>query len=170
MINSKLFTWNLGALERFNSGTPYGASSGNVRVSPYVTNPGYQSPPSYATYYFTARDAYRTQDTWNTDLSTTVTFKLAGFELWVNGRVTNVFNEMNVVTPNTTVYTRYNTSNLSLFDPFTTTPKECPLGTALTQCKALGANWQKGPNFGKATAPSNYELPRTVYVAVGVRF
>jgi hypothetical protein len=169
-INTRAFTWNISVLQRYLSGTPYGATSNYVRVSNYVTNPGYISPPSYSTYYFTSRDAYRTDAQMPTDLAMTFTFKVVGLELWLNARATNVFNEEKVIIPNTTVYTAYNGRGLSRFDPFTTAPIECPQGSTSAQCTALGANWMKGNSFGKATAPSNYETPRTYLLALGIRF
>jgi len=169
-INTKAFTWNVSVLQRYLSGTPYGASSAYVRVSNYVTNPGYQSPPTYATYYFTNRDAYRTDAIMPTDLQMTFTFKVVGLEVWVQGRVTNAFNEEKVVTPNATVYTAYNGRGLSRFNPFTTAPIECPMGSTSAQCTALGANWMKGSSFGQATAPSGFETPRTYLAALGIRF
>ena len=50
---------SLGALQTFNSGTGYGAS-GPVDTRPYVTNPGYATPPASVTYFFTDRDAFKT--------------------------------------------------------------------------------------------------------------
>jgi hypothetical protein len=66
------------------------------------------------------------------------------------------------------VYTRYNKRYLNWFDPFTETPKECPQGTTCNQ--ADGFNWQKGPNFGKAVQPTDYQTPHTFLVNVGLRF
>jgi hypothetical protein len=169
-INSKMFTWNISLLQRYLSGTPYSASSAYALVSPYVTNPGYASPPDFQTYYFTNRDAYRTDSIMPTDLGMTFDLKIAGLDLWVNGRVTNAFNKQKVVAPNTTVYTAYNGRGLSSFNPFTDTPKECPQGSTSAQCKALGANWMKGPSFGQATIPGSYQTPRTYFVNFGSRF
>jgi hypothetical protein len=139
-----------------------------VLVDPYVTNPGYAMPPTFTWYPFMAIDAYRTDAVSSTDLAMTFTFKLWGVELYLNPRVTNLFNNQAVINPNTTLYTRYNKRYLNWFDPFTETPKECPQGTTCNQ--ADGYNWQKGPNFGKAVQPTDYQTPRTFLVNVGLRF
>jgi hypothetical protein len=31
-------------------------------------------------------------------------------------------------------------------------------------------NWQKGPNFGKPNAPTDYQTPRTFAISFGIRF
>ena len=72
---------------------------------------------------------------------------------------------------NSTISTAVNSSaNYNTFNPFTTTPVECPQTTAAASCKALGANWQKGSLFGQPTGPTSYQLARTFQVSVGVRF
>ena len=166
-VSTRAFSWNLSLLQRYLSGHPYGAW-GMALVSPYVSNPGYVLPPDFNPYAFTARDAYRTDAINSTDLAMTFTFKVAGLELYLNPRVTNLFNNQAVINPNQTVYTRYNRRYLNWFDPFTETPKECPQGTTCNQ--ADGYNWQKGPNFGKAVQPTDYQTPRTYLVNVGLRF
>ncbi len=170
ILATKWFTFNASLLQRYLSGTPYGASNAYVNVTNYVTNPGYQTPPTYESYWFTARDAFTTPAMNATDIAVTFTFKAAGLEFWINPRVSNAFNNMAVTTPNTTVYSAYNGHGLSLFNPFTDTPKECPQGSTSAQCKALGANWEKGPSFGQATIPGSYQTPRTYFVNFGVRF
>ena len=167
-VSTRAFAWNFSLLQRYLSGAPYGGSSARVLVSPYVTNPGYAVPPDFTTYPFTARDAYRSGAVDSTDLAMTFTFTLAGLELYVNPRVTNLFDNQAVINPNTIVYTRNNQKYLNWFDPFTQTPKECPQNTTCNP--ADGYNWQKGPAFGKAMQPTDYQTPRTFLVNVGLRF
>ncbi len=82
LISSGSHRLNVSLLQSFWSGTPYGAvgtislinrnpGSGN---RPYVTNPGYRNPPTMQTYYFTARDAYRTPDITSTDIAFNYSF------------------------------------------------------------------------------------------------
>ena len=167
-VSAKAFSVNVSVLQRYLSGRPYYAASDFVLVGPYVTNPGYVLPPTFTFYAFTPIDAYRTGALRSTDLAMTFSFKLAGLELYLNPRVTNLFNNQAVINPNTTVFTRYNKGYLNWFDPFTQTPKECPQGTTCNL--ADGYNWQKGPNFGKAVQPTDYQTPRTFTVNLGVRF
>jgi len=52
----------------------------------------------------------------------------------------------------------------------TAAPVECPQGTALAACKAMGANYQKGSLFGTPTNQTMYQTARSFQVSVGVRF
>jgi outer membrane receptor for ferrienterochelin and colicin len=170
---------SVSVLENYNSGSPYGAS-GAVRSYLYVTNPGYISPPTTAGYWYTSPMAFHTANVTSTDLSLNYafTFKAAGkdFEIYVIPQVLNLFNEKAVVAPDSTVYDATTSSTFANFNPFTTTPKECAQGTAAADCTAMGANWQKGPNFGKPMTSTNlttagaWQLPRTIRISVGIRF
>ncbi len=75
-----------------------------------------------------------------------------------------------IVAVNQTVNSSVQTSSLLPFNPFTDNPVECPQGTALAACKAMGANWQKGSLFGTPTSAAGYQAPRYFQVAVGLRF
>ena len=77
----------------------------------------------------------------------------------------------------TTVYTSRNAGHgLTPFNPFTTTPIQCPTGDTAAQCTALGANYQVSPTFGQPLTPTTastqgaYQLPRTITISLGVRF
>lgn len=147
---------NVGLLQNYGSGLPYGAI-GTVNSAAFVTNPGYALPPasSQITYYYTDRDAFRTDDITSTDLTLNYAFQWGMFgkdvEIFVQPEVLNVFNEQNLINVNTTV------TNLTTFNPFTTTPVE-------------GVNWRKGPNFGKAVVDTDYQVPRTYRFSAGIRF
>jgi hypothetical protein len=125
-------------------------------------------PPAYTVYAFSEPDADRTDAAGSTDLAMTFSFRFKRLELYVSPRVTNLFDEQAVIRPDATVYTRYNKKYLNWFDPFSQEPKECPQGTTCNQ--ADGYNWQKGPNFGKAVQPDNYQTPRTYLINIGLRF
>ena len=170
-LDPKAGSLNVSLIQSWNTGTPYGAA-GTVATRAFVTNPGYTSTPASVTYWFTGRDAYRTEDIWRTDLSMTYAYKIAGaVEIYVSPQVFNIFNAQHVTTVNSTISTAVNSSaNYNTFNPFTTTPVECPQTTAAASCKALGANWQKGSLFGQPTGPTSYQLARTFQVSVGVRF
>jgi hypothetical protein len=182
-----------GLVQAFDTGTPYGAS-GSIDARPYVplgcSTPGisqtkcYITPPSNETYWFTSRDAYRTDNIWRTDLSLNFTAKVGPVELFLQPQVINVLNGQGVTFVNNP--TGINTSisvgrgatpdarGLVRFNPFSTAPIECPAGSTKAQCTALGANWEKSTAFGKptsgsSTAPS-YQVPRTWLVTLGARF
>jgi outer membrane receptor for ferrienterochelin and colicin len=164
---------SIGVLERYESGSPYSAT-GAVRSYLYVTNPGYITRPSSVGYYFSKPAQFTSPNITNTDLSFNYSFVFTGlgasFEIYVIPQITNVFNEKNAVTVDATVYDATTQSYLANFNPFTTKPVECPQGTAGAACTAMGANWQKGPNFGKPTTTTAYQTPRTFSIAVGFRF
>jgi len=71
--------------------------------------------------------------------------------------VQNVFNQQAVVTGNSTELTALNSSSLETFNPFTETPVE-------------GVHWRKGDDWGQAEDDTDYQLPRTFRVSVGIRF
>jgi hypothetical protein len=186
-VNTRRHRLSASLLQSFDSGTPYGAlSSSGILITDYVTNPPpYASPPSTVNYWFTPRDKYRTDNISSTDIALNYAFKVpalgANVEFFVAPRVSNVFNQHGVTNVNTTVYTAANAGKgLSPFDPFTTTPVECPQGAPASQCRAMGANWQLGPNFGKPLAATtgvgypysngDFQMPRTFTVSFGVRF
>lgn len=166
-----------GLVQSFDTGTPYGAV-GSANSRSFVTNPGYISPPATVSYYFTGRDAYRTEDIWRTDLSLRMTAKLGPVEIFVVPQILNLFNNSAIISPNTSVSvgtgaTASAATGLIRFDPFTATPIECPQTGTAADCKALGANWKKGVNFGKATSGAlgiSYQRPRVWTVSVGARF
>jgi hypothetical protein len=166
----------IGLIERVDTGTPYGAvgtgTSSGIDTRSYVTNPGYYSTTSagrYTTYYYTSRDAYRTETVYNTDLALNYSYKIGGkVEIFVSPQIYNLFNSQHVVAPNSSVTST--STSLAKFNPFTTAPIECPQGQTGAQCKAMGANWQKGANFGKPTSAGGYQTPRYFQVSAGVRF
>ncbi|MDD5563770.1 MAG: TonB-dependent receptor [Thermoanaerobaculaceae bacterium] len=173
VVNSRRNTLNVSVMQSYFSGQPYGAN-GSVYSYPYVTNPGYANRPTTVGYWFTARDAYHTDNITRTDLALNYSFKVkalgAGIEFYVHPQLMNVFNEHGVTAVDTTVKTRATGSSWLLFNPFTATPVECPQGAPAADCKSMGANWQKGPSFGQPLSAASYQLPRTFQVSFGVRF
>ena len=104
-------------------------------------------------------------------------------ELFAQGDVLNVFNRQTAKTVNVAMRTAGNNANFTPFNPFTTAFEdliECPQGTAVATCAAMGAHWQKGPDFGNPTSTtastpanaftSNFQVARTYRVSLGVRF
>jgi len=182
-----------GLLWSINTGTPYGAA-GAIRSYPYVnanlacTSPTqtncYLNPPPAVTYYFTPRDAYRTDTINRTDISLNIAGKIGPVELFLMPQVFNLLNNQgvtfinNTAAVNTSVLvgtgTTPNANGLVRFNPFTTAPIECPQTDTASQCAALGANWKKGPQFGQATSGSSaqpsFQIPRQWLLTFGARF
>ena len=172
-------------LETIESGVPYNGSNQNgtangVNAAAFVANPGYLTPPDGAstTYYFTARDAFRTEGQRRTDASVSYSFGVGRgarkAELFIQGQVINLFNQFQLCGCGASVFSnggasqnqfldttvRTNVSNPTLysaFNPYTTTPVQ-------------GANWDYGPAFGHAASRFAYTSPRMYRVTFGVRF
>ncbi|HEX3704420.1 MAG TPA: TonB-dependent receptor [Vicinamibacterales bacterium] len=161
-VPDRIGTFSVSILEGVESGTPYGAT-GLVDTRPFVANPGYVNPPASENYYFTARDAFRTQAVSHTDLSLNLahtTSTVARTEWFIRGTVLNVFNQQgisNAAAVDQSVLTSSNSSRFQSFNPFTTNPVQ-------------GVNWDFGPSFGRPTTRLAYQLPRTLSFSVGVKF
>jgi outer membrane receptor protein involved in Fe transport len=153
----------LGATQTLESGTPYGAL-GAVDVSSVAVN-GYAVPPSTSSYYFTSRDAFRTEGQVRTDLSFNVSRRLGSTRapvVFAHFQLLNAFNQFQLynitgAAINTTVLTAVDDPSLEFFDPFTETPVE-------------GVHWMKGEQFGQAVGRTAYTTGRTFRFSVGVRF
>jgi len=170
----------LGLLQTLESGVPYGAvSASGVNAQLSVTNPGYATPlPSNQTvYFFTARDAFRTEGQVRTDLAATYVYNTPGLrklQLFGQLQVINVFNQFQLcgcgasVTASggavtvgridQTVRTSVTTpASYQTFNPFTTTPVQ-------------GTNWDVAPTFGTALNRMAFTSPRALRISFGVRF
>jgi hypothetical protein len=184
----------LSVVEVMESGVPYaaggreidviGSSTSGVDPRTYLTNPGYLTPPpgTNTPYYYTARDAFRTQGQMRTDFGATYAYRVPGArtaELFFQLQVLNLFNQfqlcacgatafgtgsagnaggVNIQRLNTAVLTPVNTpARFAAFNPFTTTP-------------VRGVNWDLGPIFGLATSRFAWTTPQSARVTFGVRF
>ncbi len=175
----------LSLLQHADGGIPYGAvSTSGVDPRPFVPNPGYLVLPAATStnYYYTARDAFRTEGQIRTDLAANYNFRIpgaAGLELFGQLQVLNLFDQfqlcacggtafgtgsagnaggVNIQRIDTTVLTPVTTpARFAAFNPFTTAPVQ-------------GTNWDLGPNFGRAISRFAYTTPRSYRVSFGVRF
>jgi hypothetical protein len=171
----------LSAVQSLTTGVPYGAL-GPVATQPFVTNPGYLTPPantggSAVNYYFTPRDAFRTEGERRTDLAANYVYKIKGArttQLFAQLQVINLFDNSDLCGCGGTVFanggnvtqTRLdqsvltnstNASQFTMFNPFTAQPVE-------------GTNYALGPNFGKALNRFAYTTPRQLRISFGIRF
>ncbi|HEY4639903.1 MAG TPA: TonB-dependent receptor [Thermoanaerobaculia bacterium] len=200
--------FNFSLLERFDSGLPYSAvgsidprrrqcnaaevslgecTAANLGKRVTLKNPGYNFPPTSANYYFSKRGGFRFDDLTATDVAVNWNSPSLGGKalIFVEAELRNAFNEQASVSGDTTVFTNRSSGNLLAFNPFTETPVECPnvaanytSGAPNANCLALGANFMKGPNFGKGragvpttfTQAGDWQLPRTFLISAGVRF
>ena len=150
-------TWVLGFMQRWDSGRNYDYNT-LLDTRPYVTNPGYLTPPSTVTYYISGRGAFNYDNIWRTDLSLSGDRKFAArASVFFRAVVNNVFNSSRLQSFNTTILGPSNDPTLRTFNPFTTAPVE-------------GVNWRKGPAFGQPSGPGSYQSPREANFSVGIRF
>ena len=177
---------NVSVLQNYDSGTPYSAVA-NITLSSFrselLGNAPYVTAPSAQQYYFSDRGEFRLDDVSSTDLALNYRLPISRFELFAQGDVLNLFNRETVTVVNTSVNTANTSSNFTAFNPFTFDHAnliECPQGAPGAECKAMGAHWQKGTNFGRptnqiASTPtnsftSNFQVARTYRLSVGFRF
>ena len=147
-------------IQNITSGDPQSIDAA-VAVGPYVTNPGYLTPPSTVTYYFGPRGGYETDTISATDLSINYAFPVRVLgpksEFFLRFVVDNLFNQTGIDGPNDTVLTASTDTTLLPFNPFTETPVE-------------GVHYRLGPSYGQALSASAYQTSRTFYFSGGFRF
>jgi hypothetical protein len=166
--------FSVGIVQQIGSGVPYGAI-GLIDTKPYVVNPGYVAPDGSRSggtwdYYFTARDEFRTETTYRTDLALNYGYRLPGGrspELFVHADILNVFNQLQLCGCGGTVFNNGGGTDMrkinqavqivQTFNPFTVNPVE-------------GTHWRKAPTFGQAVDRFSYTTPRVYRFNVGVRF
>ena len=181
-------------LQVMESGVPYGgggreaiapdgAVTSGVDPRPYITNPGYLTPPSGAntTYFYTARDAFRTEAQYRADLGVNYAYRIPqghGVELFGQLQIINLFDQsqlcvcggtafatgasgnsggINIQRINTALLTPVTSAAMQPFNPFTTIP-------------VRGVNWDFNPNFGRAVSRFAYSTPQSMRLSFGVRF
>jgi hypothetical protein len=169
--------FNLTLLERYHSALAYSAiGSIDVRrgtsTGPAngVVNPGYVTPPSSVTYYFSDRGGFRLDNITSTDLGVNwYAPPLRGVRFFVEGDILNLFNAQGLEDPDfidKTVLTRRQTTCIQ-----TGTSERClPFNPLAGEVPREGVNWQKGARFGQATAAEAYQLPRTYRLSLGLKF
>jgi outer membrane receptor for ferrienterochelin and colicin len=161
-ISPSLGEFTIGIVQRADSGVPYDIGF-SVNPTAYITNPGYVSPPTSLTYYIDGRGPRRTDNNFANDFSLVWSKKVRGsVEVFFRGLVYNIFNQQAVMSVDTTVSSNaspgsYTAASLPAFNPYTTAP-------------VADVNYRYGPNFGKPTAPSSYQNPRSASFSVGIRF
>ena len=136
-------------------------SAGPVNPTTFVVVPSYRTPPTQVAYFFTDRDAFRTDNVFRTDLAVNYSYRVRGAELFFQTQVWNLFNGDAIADVNNidvTTRTRDGgATNLVRFNPFTDTPVQ-------------GTHWEPGPNFGTARNKNAYQLPRQIRFSFGIRF
>lgn len=159
---------NAYVLHNFDSGLPYSAAGtidtwqyeGAPEFSPNLTYSGFGT----ATYFFSDRGEFRTDDIQSTDVSLNYSRGIwRGVEIFAQGEMFNAFNNDGVDNVDTTIRTWTSGGTFcggarcKQFNPFTDTPVE-------------GVHFAKGDNFGKPTAITHYQASREYRFSLGLRF
>jgi outer membrane receptor protein involved in Fe transport len=168
-------------LENYTSGQPYAA---NAPVNPSSAllgnpNPGYETPPTSPTYFFTARDGLHSDDIHRSDLSFNYAFTFNAWgrdiELFIQPEILNVFKEEGVFDPNglddnegITVIAARNRTGLTC-DP-ARRAQTCRAFNPLTETPVEGVDWTRNANFGQPLNNLDFQTPRTFRFSVGIRF
>jgi hypothetical protein len=163
-LSTSKFNISASWLENFFSGNPYG-SNANVLVGAnrWIPNPGYLTPPTWGSTWIEPRDTYRTDNVHSTDLALNFGFFIGkSVEIYLQPEVLNVFNESAVTNVNQTVQTRSYGCPSSVCQYFN------PLDASYTPVEGL--DYQFGPTFGQPESDSDYQVPRTFRVSMGIRF
>jgi outer membrane receptor for ferrienterochelin and colicin len=170
----------LSLLQALESGVPYNANSGSgVNANPYVTNPGYLTPPAATatTFYYSERDAFRLDGMKRTDFSASYAHRLPGgrgLEVFGQVQVINIFNQFQLCGCGQTVFQNGGVVNASRIDQTVRTSVTHPAlyrpFNPFTTQPVRGANWDYGPLFGTALERRAYTSPRQFRLTFGVRF
>ena len=169
-LDTPIGRFNLSLLQNVQSGSRT-STDGTIDIRPYVTNPGYQLPPTSVTYFFNGRGDVEHPTITRTDLALNYSLRRGNLEFFFQPEVINVFNQQGIESWDEDILTSLDTgSGLKTFNPFTETPIECPQGAAAAECTAMGAHWQKGENFGEADSEGDFQQTRTVRFSFGIRF
>jgi hypothetical protein len=167
-------------LQNMASGVPYGAV-GTVDARAYV-NPAllnaYVTPQggTSETYYYTARDAFRTQAEFRTDLSATLNHSLnAGshkLDLFIQMHVLNLFDQFQLCGCGASVFNNGGNVDASTINQGVNSPNGTtrPNFNPFTQTPVQGVNWDFGPGFGTPSSRLAFTSPRTFRLTFGVRF
>lgn len=161
--------FNFSVLQSYDSGTP-SSVDGVIDSRPYVTNPGYLTPPATVSYFFGGRGTIRSDNIFRTDVAINYKVRLVrGVDFFIQPEILNLFNRHGVESINEEVLTAVDCTGASTQDP------ACPAGglkafNPFTEKPVEGVNYMKAPGFGKPESESDYQLPRTFRFSVGLKF
>ena len=155
--------FGFGLVYKFDSGTPYSFIASNFPVSDIQlgNDPGYAQPPQQQNVYFGQRGAalFPSQSQFDLALNYEIPI-MKVISPWVKVTLFNMFN--------THYRVRYNTAIVPCTD--STDPAQAGCASFATDANGLPIAFVRSPTFGKATASSFYQTPRTFVLSAGIRF
>jgi Carboxypeptidase regulatory-like domain/TonB dependent receptor len=185
---------SLSLLQAFASGLPYGAggaaganpngqigfsSTATVDARPFVPDLGYVTPQGAASenYYYSARDAFRTDWMRRTDFAANYDLPLGGgarqLTAFVQVQVINIFNNQDLCACGGDVFSNGGSTALNRIGSAVSTPANTttlPRFNPLTETPIQGVNWNYGANFGAPLNRFAFTTPRMFRLTFGVRF
>jgi hypothetical protein len=160
ILDSEHQSLNVSLLQNYFGSQPL-ATAGAVDSRPFVTNPGYASPPTTVIYHYVPRGSVRGDDIWRTDVALNYGFSWNLFgrsvEVFIQPEIINLFDNAGVIDPDSTVLDNTTSGNFATFNPFTETPVQ-------------GTHWDFGDDFGDALDEDDFQDPRTYRFSLGFRF
>ena len=151
-------TLGLALIETIESGAPYGVVSW-IDAAPAIGS----STPVLMPYYFTARDAFRTEGSMRTDFSVRYVRRLPGTvrtDLLIQFHALNLFDAEQVLDRPSYEAARTAFSHPSAFAPF----------NPFTQQPVRNVHWDVDPRLTSALATAQETMPRAYRLTVGIRF
>lgn len=162
---------NFSVVQRFDSGTPYSASIAVTSTAspdaPANIGDLYTAEPPSTTYFIGERGRFRWDDVTRTDFAVNYRLPVFGAELFAEAEVFNLFNEQAQIAGTTTVFGPRSGANRC---PGATANGACAAFNPWTDTPVEGTNYNYSANFGKASGPASYQLPRTYQFSLGFRF
>ena len=174
-----------GVLHQLGSGSPYGAlGTGSTGVNTTLLvqpNPEYLTPMAplgAIDYYFTSRDAFRTETTYRTDLSINYARRVGARttqpEVFFHAEILNIFNQFQVCGCGGSAFTNGGTTDLTTIGQAIRTSRTSRSGlqpfNPFEVVPVQGTHWDVTPDFGKALSHFAYTMPRLFRFSAGVRF
>ena len=144
-------------------------------------SPGYltpMAPMGAIDYYFTNRDAFRTETTYRTDLSVNYARRVRAHvirpELFFHGEILNIFNQFQLCGCGGSAFTNGGTTDLTTIGQAIRTSRTSRSGlqsfNPFEVLPVQGTHWDVTPEFGTALSHLAYTTPRLFRFSVGVRF
>ena len=164
---------SLSVLQTLESGVPYGAATTVPLLPGYVTNPGYVTPPGGSLYYFTGRDAFRTEGQKRTDFAANFNYSVRSFgslQLFGQIQVINLFNQSQLCGCGQGVALNGGGVDLSRIDQSLRPLNGFARFNPFTETPVQGIHWDYSSTFGKAVNRFAYTTPRSLRFSFGVRF
>lgn len=173
LIKSDHHTLSVSLLQHFESGQHY-SLLGDVDTRPFVTNPGYVTPPADVTYFFSDKGQFTFDDITRTDLSFIYSFNwnvgARQVDVFLQPQVLNLFDEDSLVDFDTRIRSADNANAAGACPNASTPDGRCETFNPFTETPVEGVHWAKRDTFGEPLAESDFQRPRTFLFSLGFRF